>query len=49
MLGASSGFTPISNQHDGLVVLGEIPRAAVDQAAKASGIRYATMEEKVFV
>lgn len=49
VLGASSGFTPISNQHDGLVVIGEIPQAAVDQAAKASGIRYAIMEEKAFV
>jgi hypothetical protein len=48
-LGAKHGFTPISNQHDGLVVVGEIPQQAKSTAASASGLRYATLDEKPFV
>jgi len=49
VLGKDGGFVPISNQHDGLVVIGDIPKAAVDQAATSAGLRYATMDEKSFV
>lgn len=49
MLGKDNGFLPISNQHDGLVVIGTIPKSAVDQAAEEAGLRYATMEKKSFL
>jgi hypothetical protein len=46
MLGAEHGFQPISNQHDGLVVLGEVPDAAAAEAASATGLRYAHLDRK---
>jgi hypothetical protein len=49
VLGSIGDFKPISNQHDGLVVLGQIDTTAVRQAARESGLRYATLEEKEFV
>lgn len=49
VLGKKHRFMPVSNQHDGLVVLGEIPQAAVDLAKTSSGLRYATMEVKPFL
>lgn len=48
-LGSEHGFVPVNNQHDGLVVIGEIPQVAVDQAASLAGLRYATMEQKPFI
>lgn len=49
VLSKPHGFTPVSNQHDGLVTIGEIPTQAQDAAKTASGFRYARLEEKSFV
>jgi hypothetical protein len=49
VLGKDNGFIPISNQHDGLVVIGEIPTSAVEHAARQAGLRYATMDQKPFL
>jgi len=48
LLAPKYGFTPISNQHDGLVTIGEIPAEAQEQAKTQSGFRYARLEEKAF-
>jgi len=48
-LGSTNGFIPISNQHDGLVVIGTIAPTVVDQAAKETGLRYATLDVKPFL
>ena len=45
-LSTDYGFTPISNQHDGLVTIGEVPFEAQEQARGQSGFRYARLEEK---
>lgn len=39
-------FEVISNQHDGVVTLGEIPQAAIEKAKEMSGLKYAFLEEK---
>jgi hypothetical protein len=39
-------YKVIANEHDGLVVLGEIPTEAVEVAAFRSGLKYAVLEEK---
>ena len=49
VLGKDNGFVPVNNQHDGIVVIGEIPQSAIDQAASASKLRYATMDKKPFL
>ena len=49
LLSHAYGFTPISNQHDGLVTAGEVPRAAQFLARERSGFRYADLVEKPFV
>jgi hypothetical protein len=49
LLANDYGFTPISNQHDGLVTVGEIPKAAQLLARERSGFRYADLVEKAFV
>lgn len=41
-------FTPLNNQHDGLIVIGEIPQEAIDYARAESGLKYAILEEKPF-
>ncbi|PAP74804.1 hypothetical protein B1759_16635 [Rubrivirga sp. SAORIC476] len=38
ILGASYGFEPVSHEHDGLVTIGEIPRAAVEEARGLAGL-----------
>ncbi len=43
------GYRVLSNQHDGLVTIGEIPREAMDIAKRNSGLKYAYLEEKAFV
>jgi hypothetical protein len=48
LLAATYGFMPISNQHDGLVTIGEIPAEAQERAKEQSGFRYARLEEKAF-
>jgi len=48
-LGAEHGYVPISNQHDGLVVIGEVPDAAVVEAANATGLRYPHLDQKPFL
>jgi hypothetical protein len=47
-IGAKHGFVPVNNQHDGLVVLGEVPDAAVAEAANATGLRYPHLDQKAF-
>ena len=47
-LGTKHGYVPISNQHDGLVVIGEVPELAVRDAALATGLRYAHLDQKPF-
>ncbi|MDB9374061.1 hypothetical protein [Nodularia sphaerocarpa] len=43
------GYRVLSNQHDGLVTIGEIPQEAMDIAKRNSGLKYAYLEEKAFV
>ena len=38
----------MGNEHDGLVVLGEIPTAAVEEASRLSGLQNAKLVEKPF-
>ncbi|WP_143537592.1 hypothetical protein [Rubrivirga marina] len=46
LLGEDHGFVPVSGQHDGLVTIGEVPEAAVEEAKRRSGLRYADLREK---
>ncbi|MGG6283726.1 hypothetical protein ACQ4M3_19265 [Leptolyngbya sp. AN03gr2] len=46
VLGSEHDFTVNHNQHDGLITIGKIPDAAVEEAKRITGIRYATMELK---
>ncbi len=48
-LSSQFGFEVLSNQFDGLVVLGEIPEQAMELAKAASGLNHAYLEEKGFV
>jgi hypothetical protein len=48
LLGEKYGFTPIANAHDGLVTLGEIPAAAIQEAQEACQMPYVRIEEKPF-
>jgi len=43
------GFRPVSNQHDGLVTVGEVPAEAQTMAAARSGFKGAFLEQKPFV
>jgi hypothetical protein len=36
LLGEEYGYKPIANEHDGLVVIGEIPKSAIESAARLS-------------
>jgi len=49
VLGESYGFVPVNNQHDGLVFIGSVPQAAIEQAANSSNLRYAFLDEKPFL
>jgi hypothetical protein len=49
ILGPEYGFKPISNEHDGLVVIGEIPAVAIRKAAESSGFENAELVEKPFI
>jgi hypothetical protein len=49
VLSKTHGFAPISNQHDGICTIGEVPTEAQDAARNASGFRYARLEIKPFV
>jgi len=42
-------FSPVSNQHDGLITLGSVPEEAQRIAAELSGFREAYLEQKSFV
>ena len=42
------GFTVLTNEYDGLIVMGEIPREAIEVAAQASGLGEVRFEEKEF-
>lgn len=48
LLGAKYGYEALANEHDGLVVLGTIPEAAVEEARRLSGFRSAEIEPKPF-
>ncbi|WP_414530543.1 hypothetical protein [Nodularia chucula] len=43
------GYRCLSNQHDGLITIGEIPQEAMDIAKRNSGLKYAFLEEKPFL
>jgi hypothetical protein len=49
LLAKDYGFIAVSNQHDGLVTLGEVPDDAKALAAKLSGFEDAHLEEKPFL
>jgi hypothetical protein len=49
LLGEEYGFRPLANEHDGLIVEGDIPSVAVREAANLSGLKYAAMEKKDFL
>lgn len=49
LLGEAYGFVPMSNQYDGLVTEGEIPKEAVEEAKGQSQLRYAELALKPFV
>jgi hypothetical protein len=42
-------FRAFSREHDGLIVIGNIPEEAVQAAARLSGLRNANLVEKPFV
>ena len=42
------GFEVISNEHDGLVTIGEIPKAAQAEARRKSGVRRTVLARKPF-
>ncbi|AVH67049.1 hypothetical protein [Nostoc sp. 'Peltigera membranacea cyanobiont' N6] len=42
------GYEVVSNAHDGIVTIGEVPIEAIDYAKEASGLVYAQLEEKPF-
>ena len=48
ILGAKYGFRPIADEHDGLIVIGNIPDEAVEEAARLSGLQNAKLVEKPF-
>lgn len=48
-LAPSYGFVPISNEHDGIVTVGEVPTTAVDRARDAVEMPYVVLVEKPFV
>jgi hypothetical protein len=49
LLAKDHGFIAVSNQHDGLVTLGEVPDAAKVLAAKLSGFEDAHLDVKPFL
>lgn len=49
VLGPEFGFKPISNGHDGLVVIGEIPKAAEKEATRQSDFENAELVVKPFI
>jgi hypothetical protein len=48
-LGAKYGFLPIANEHDGLITIGTIPKVAVIEAGKLSGLESPELIEKTFL
>jgi hypothetical protein len=48
-LGKKHGFQPLQNEHDGLVVLGEISGKAIEEAKELTGLNYLKLEQKPFV
>ena len=48
VLSSQYDYVVLQNEHDGLVTIGKIPNAAVDEAAALSGLKYAELENKPF-
>lgn len=46
LLAPKYGYKPIANEHDGIVVIGEISREAVEEARRLTGLRFMELEEK---
>ncbi|WP_427162627.1 hypothetical protein ACQFX9_14390 [Aliinostoc sp. HNIBRCY26] len=46
LLSLQYDYQVISNEHDGLVTVGDIPDEAVQKAAEKSGLKYAKLDEK---
>lgn len=49
LLSREYDYEVLSNQHDGLIALGEIPQEAVERAKEISGLHYANLEVKAFI
>ena len=49
ILSKDYGFEVVSNEHDGLIVIGRIPEEAMSKARELSGFRLAELVEKDFV
>lgn len=49
LIGEKYGYKPVSNEHDGLITIGQIPPEAVIEASSLSGFRNARLEIKEFV
>lgn len=49
VLSKAHGFRPVSNQHDGIVTIGQVPDAAHQEAMHLAGMRYGILIEKPFV
>ncbi|MBF0155084.1 MAG: hypothetical protein HQL64_15200 [Magnetococcales bacterium] len=47
-LSSKYGFEVVGNEHDGLLTLGQIPKEAIEEAEKHSGLRNPILEEKPF-
>jgi hypothetical protein len=49
LLGEQHSYRPIANEHDGLVVIGEIPTSAIAEAARLSGLHSPKLMKKDFI
>ncbi|WP_157094641.1 hypothetical protein [Picosynechococcus sp. PCC 7117] len=49
VISSNHNYQVISNQHDGVVTIGEIPPEAIEYAKTQSGLKYAQLELKSFV
>lgn len=48
IMGKSHGYKPVANEHDGLIVLGTIPHAAIEAAERETGLTKMLMRDKPF-
>jgi hypothetical protein len=48
ILASKFGYRIMANEHDGLITIGEIPKEAITEASRLSGLKYARLVEKPF-